>query len=83
MLDKRGIEYIRECLKAYKNHLENRTVSNIAGDFFTYVMKGYEKPVKKSKQPSYANFEQRDYSEDYFEKFYATSKTDKKNDWST
>jgi plasmid replication initiation protein len=77
MLDKKGIEHIRECLKTYQDHIQHRTISNIAGDFFTYVMKGYEKPIKKIHIPTYADFKQRDYSEEFFEKFYANLESDK------
>jgi plasmid replication initiation protein len=72
MLTKRGIEHVRICLNHYEEYLEGRTIGNIAGDFYTFVMKGYEKPTKyKGKVPKYTDFKQREYTEKEYEQFYA------------
>lgn len=72
MLNIKGHEYIKECLGSYREYIKGRNISNIAGDFYTFVTKGYEKPVPyKGKIASYNNFEQREYKEEEYEKFYA------------
>lgn len=70
MINKRGIEHVNSCLKEYKRYIKGRIISNIAGDFYTFVMNGYEKPIEYKDKHSYANFEQREYNENDFEYFY-------------
>lgn len=77
MIDKTGIEHVNNCLKEYKVYIQGRTISNIAGDFYTFVMNGYEKPVVYKNRPSYANFDQREYNEEDFERFYANLNIEK------
>lgn len=72
MIDSKGNEHIQKCLNDYSKYIHGRKVANIAGDFYTFVMNGYEKPVNHNGNiPSYANFEQREYDDDDYEKFYA------------
>jgi plasmid replication initiation protein len=71
MIDKKGIEHVENCLKEYEVYIQGRTISNIAGDFYTFVMNGYEKPVGYKRKPMYADFDQREYSEEDYKKFYA------------
>jgi plasmid replication initiation protein len=72
MLEKRGIEHIRDCLKNYEEHLDGRNIRSVGGDFYTYVMKGYEKPTSyNGNKPKYTDFKQREYSEEDYEKFYS------------
>jgi plasmid replication initiation protein len=71
MINKKGIDYLKNCLTNYKKHIKGRNIENIGGDFYTFVTKGYEKPIaRKGNIPAYANFEQREYDEEYYEKFY-------------
>lgn len=77
MIDKKGFEYIKKCLIDYKVHIKDRDITNLGADFYTFVTKGYQKPQGKKKTPSYANFEQRNYSDEYYEKFYENLKGDK------
>lgn len=71
MIDKKGIGHVRQCLNEYKKYIQGRTIANVAGDFYTFVMQGYEKPIEYKERPHYANFEQREYEEQDYEKFYA------------
>jgi plasmid replication initiation protein len=71
MIEKKGIGHIRECLSEYKKYIQGRTIANVAGDFYTFATLGYEKPIEYKVSPSYANFDQREYSEDEMKKFYA------------
>lgn len=80
MIEKTSIEHVQECLITYEDYIQGRNPSNKGADFYSYVTKGYENTSnsKKSK-PQYANFDQRDYSDDYFEKFYVNvNNTEKK-----
>jgi plasmid replication initiation protein len=74
MIEEKGIDHVKECLKTYKEHTDGRAIHNIAGDFFTYVTKGYKRPVKKVNKPKYADFNQREYTEEEYERFYANLK---------
>lgn len=69
-----GVEKMEQCLEDYKNHFEGRIIKNVAGDFYTFCKKGYQKPVLKSK---IHNFEQREYTDKDFEKFYANLEDDR------
>jgi plasmid replication initiation protein len=70
MIDKKGVDHVNDCLKNYKKYIQGRTIANIAGDFYTFVMNGYEKPIEYKENQSYANFDQRKYTEEDFEYFY-------------
>lgn len=72
MITIKGFEHVKKCLRDYKDYLEGREIRNIAGDFYTFVMSGYEKPISRSfkiKQ-SHENFDQREYPDDELEKYY-------------
>jgi plasmid replication initiation protein len=74
MFDEKGIDHIKNCLIEYVNYIQGRTIENIAGDFYTFVMKGYVKPVKTKnivKPDNMINFEQRKYSDEEFESLYS------------
>jgi hypothetical protein len=71
MIAQKGIKQLQECLRTYKEYIQGRNIQNIAGDFFRFVMEGYEKPVShKGNIPQRDNFKQRDLTDEDFEKFY-------------
>lgn len=73
LVDTYGIEKIRSYLESwdkFKNHAKQSQAS-----YFIYAIENdlpTPAPIQKKKdKPDYANFEQRDYQEDEFEKYYA------------
>ena len=62
-------------LDAYEEYTIDRNIDNIAGDFYTFCIRGYKKPVKsKNKQitkpANMTNFKQREYSAEELNEFY-------------
>jgi plasmid replication initiation protein len=86
MIDKKGLEHVRECLKNFKDYITS-DVKAIEKMFYAFVMDGenWVKPTAyraiptSGQVPSYANFEQREYDEKYYEKFYANLKDEPEN----
>lgn len=74
MIEQKGIEHVKECLYKYSDVSKGRNIRNVAGDFFTCVVRGYIEPVPKKGQIGYAeqkfNFEQRKYTDEEYEGFY-------------
>jgi plasmid replication initiation protein len=71
MLAEKGLAHVREYLRTYADYIQGRNIKNIAGDFYKFVMDGYEKPVShKGNIPQRDNFKQRDLTDEDFEKFY-------------
>jgi plasmid replication initiation protein len=68
MIAEKGLEHIWECLRTYKDYISKRNISNIAGDFFIFVIKGYQKPTPyKGNVPHRDNFAQREYDDEELE----------------
>lgn len=75
MLEKRGHEHVLECLRTYKDYINGQNIRNIAGHFFKFVIEGYTKPVAyKGKIPQRDNFDQREYTDEQLESYYANLK---------
>jgi plasmid replication initiation protein len=71
MLAEKGLEHVRECLRTYADYIDGRNIKNVGGDFFRFVMDGYEKPVShKGNVPQRDNFDQRPYTREEMEKYY-------------
>jgi plasmid replication initiation protein len=72
MLEKYGVSHVMYCMEEYKKYFIGRNIKNVCGDFYTFVTKGYEKPIsRKGNLPKYADFDQREYDEGFYEQFYS------------
>jgi len=76
LIQLKGIDHVTACIDTYGEYLQGRKVRNIGGDFYTFATDGYTKPVSANNAPttvpSYANFEQREYTEDMIKPFMLT-----------
>jgi hypothetical protein len=72
MIDTKGIEVVTQYLNEYTDYIQGREIKSLGADFYKCVMSGYTKPkgINNKKIPDYANFEQRPFEEDEYEKFY-------------
>lgn len=72
MPEKKGLAHVQECLRMYKDYIKGQNIRNIGGHFKTFVVEGYAKPVQQNgNKPQRDNFEQRSYTQEYLESFYA------------
>ena len=78
IVKKKGMDKIKHYLEHYRLLTEGRSIKNVAGDFFTMVVKEYQLP-KHTKMPyntnnkpiNCANFEQRQYDDNYYDSLYS------------
>lgn len=78
MFIKYGCDLLRIKFVEYDEYRQGREIKNIAGDFYTFVTKGY-KPYKKSSSSKnevkqLSNFKQREYENIDFNQYYANLK---------
>jgi hypothetical protein len=73
MIDTKGIEIVTLYLNEYSDYIQGREIERLGADFYKCVMDGYTKPksINNKNVPKYADFKQRQYSEEDYEQFYA------------
>jgi hypothetical protein len=76
LIDTNGIETVTIYLNEYNDYIQDREVKNLAKDFYACVRDGYTKSKginNKQTTQSIHNFVEREYEDNYWEKFYANS----------
>lgn len=71
MLVEKGYPHTQKCIAEYEYYIQGRNIKSIEGDFYSFVMNGYNKPTPhKGNKPQRDNFEQREYTRAELEKYY-------------
>lgn len=77
MIEKKGSKHVHQCLTEFGKYIDGQDIRNVAGLFYTFVIDGLVKPVShKAKVSQRDNFDQREYSDEYLESFYANLQDD-------
>lgn len=69
MIEKKGLERIKEVLNNFKDYIGQSKIEHIEKFFYRCVMDDYTKSNSYIANPSYANFEQREYTDEEWEEF--------------
>lgn len=51
LLDKKGFEYVLNCVNDFKDHIKGKEIKNMIGFFKSVVIKGYDKPASHDGTP--------------------------------
>jgi hypothetical protein len=69
LIKEKGVNELEQGIRNYKNYISGRQINNIAGDFVTFVKRGYTKPIALKATPQHLMYEQRNYTDEDYNEF--------------